>query len=124
MDKIKNRTWILIFTLLVAFLAAISFLKPKQPSSAVGIYQNGILLQTVDLSSDQTIVVEGEAGRNTIVVQNGEILVRSAECPDGVCVKHGPLSPGGTPIICLPNRLVIRWMQDAGTADAVSGRAY
>ena len=124
MDKVKNRTWILVFVLLAAGLAAVWFLQPKRPSSVVGIYQNGILLQTMDLSSDQTITVEGEAGRNTIVVQNGEIFVQAAECPDGVCVKHGPLSPGGTPIICLPNRLVIRWMQSDGQTDAVSGRAY
>ncbi len=124
MDKVKNRTWILIFTLLAAGLAAAWFLQPKQTSQTVGIYQNGVLLQMVDLSADQTIVIEGEAGRNTVTVQNGEIYMQAAECPDRVCVKHGPLSAGGAPIICLPNRLVIRWMRDAGTTDAISGRAY
>lgn len=28
------------------------------------------------------------------------------DCPDGICVKTGWVD-GGTPIVCLPNRLII-----------------
>ena len=54
-------------------------------------------------------------------VQDGEIYMESAECPDQICVEHGPLRPGGTPIVCLPNRLSIQWIERDAAVDAVSG---
>ena len=43
--------------------------------------------------------------------------------PDQVCVAHGFLVSGKEPIICLPNRLVIRFLEDVrlDSADAVAG---
>lgn len=32
-----------------------------------------------------------------------------------------PLRPGGTPIVCLPNRLSIQWIERDAAVDAVSG---
>ena len=122
MDKMKNRTWVLIFLFLAAALAAVWFLAPKKSTELVGIYQDGTLLQTVALDRDQIITVEGPAGKNVICIKNGEIFVQEADCPDKVCVKHGALLSGGTPIICLPNRLVICWTEPSGAVDAVSGR--
>ena len=54
-------------------------------------------------------------------VENGEIYMESAACPDQICVEHGPLRPGGTPIVCLPNRLSIQWIERDAAVDAVSG---
>ena len=57
------------------------------------------------------------------MVAGGEVFVSQADCPDQVCVAHGFLVSGKEPIICLPNRLVIRFLEDARTdgADAVAG---
>lgn len=123
MDKIKNRTWALLFAALAAALLAVWLLLPGAASQTAGIYQDGTLLYTVELKTDRTITVEGPAGRNVIVVENGEIFVREADCPDGVCLRHGPLRENGAPIICLPNRLVIRWLKSGSDVDGVSGRA-
>ena len=63
---------------------------------------------------------DGAAGGATAAVQDGEIYMESAECPDQICVEHGPLRPGGTPIVCLPNRLSIQWIERDAAVDAVS----
>ena len=123
MDKVTNRTWILLFCLLAAVLAAVWFLLPSKAAALAGVYQDGALLMTLAPQTEQTVTVEGPAGKNVIVVENGEIFVQEADCPDGVCVKHGPLSENGTPIICLPNRLVIRWLSGTSEVDGISGRA-
>ena len=123
MDKIKNRTWILLFAALALVLTVVWLLLPSRGSGMAGIYVDGELLQTVSPGENQTVTVEGPAGKNVIVVENGEIFVQEADCPDQVCVRHGPLSENGTPIICLPNRLVIRWMDASSEVDGVSGRA-
>ena len=123
----KTRTWILIFAGLLAVCLAAWLLLPGLLSkgSAVGIYQDGKLLKTVDLSAvtgTTTFTVTGDAGENVIEISPGSICVRSADCPDQTCVKHGPLQSGGTPIICLPNRLVIKWLDDTDTEyDAMTG---
>lgn len=123
----KTRTWILIFAGLLAVCLAAWLLLPGllPKGSAVGIYQDGKLLKTVDLSAvtgTTTFTVTGDAGENVIEISPGSICVRSADCPDQTCVKHGPLQSGGTPIICLPNRLVIKWLDDTDTEyDAMTG---
>ena len=63
------------------------------------------------------------SGGNTIEVSKDGVRVISAGCPDQVCVAHGFLVSGKEPIICLPNRLVIRFQEDARTdgADVVAG---
>ena len=110
----------MIFVGLLAVCLAAWLLLPGLLSkgSAVGIYQDGKLLKTVDLSAvtgTTTFTVTGNAGENVIEISPGSICVRSAGCPDQTCVKHGPLKTGGTPIICLPNRLVIKWLDDTDT---------
>lgn len=70
---------------------------------------NGTVIRTVDLGTapDETFTVEGENGYNIVCIENGEISVKEASCPDKICVKHGPLKSELLPIICLPNKLEI-----------------
>lgn len=118
----KTRTWILIFAALFAALLALWFLLPGGGGQAA-VWQDGRLLRVVDLSEDTEFTVTGPAGENRIVVKNGEIFVAEAQCPDQTCVRHGILKAGGTPIICLPNRLVIGWREADTEIDGVSGVA-
>ena len=123
MEKETNRKRVLLFCLLAAALAAVWVLLPKKTATLAGVYQDGELLMTLTPQADRTVTVDGPAGKNVIVVENGEIFVKEADCPDKICVRHGPLSKAGTPIICLPNRLVIRWLDGVSEVDGVSGRA-
>ncbi len=70
---------------------------------------NGEVIHTIDLRTapDETFTVESENGWNAVCVQDGEIFVTEASCPDKVCVNHGPLHSEYLPIICLPNKLEI-----------------
>lgn len=76
------------------------------------IYQNGVLLQSIDLSQiaeGYTFTVTGENGcTNEIGVRPGSIGILSADCPDRLCVRQGFISDSLLPITCLPNRLVIQ----------------
>ena len=116
----KTKHWILAFAGFALVLLAILWLRPKQ-SGLVGIYRDGKLIETVDLTKDRTIPLDGAAGGAAAAVENGEIYMESAACPDQICVEHGPLRPGGTPIVCLPNRLSIQWIERDAAVDAVSG---
>ena len=50
----KTKHWIMVFVGLALVLLAILLLRPKQ-SGLVGIYRDGRLIETVDLTKDRTI---------------------------------------------------------------------
>lgn len=122
----KNRTWIIIFVLIISLCAVVWFLMSNAFSdgSTVGIYQNGELIEKIDLNcvtTDREITVDGENGSNVILVSHGKIKMLSAQCPDKVCVNYGELEHGGTPIVCLPNKIVIKWENSEQEYDAKAG---
>ena len=117
----KTRTWILLFAALLAacIVLSIPLLLPSEDASHAEILVDGKLVRTVPLSvSQQFTLTTHNGGSNTITVQDGAIAVTEATCPDHYCMHRGFCS-GGTQIVCLPNRLVIRF---TGTqeVDAVS----
>ncbi len=108
----RTRSWvILVAVLLCACLAAALLLPRGGDGSTAAVYQNGELLRAIDLSSVEepySFTVEGPAGTNTVEVERGRIRVSHADCPDQICVSQGWLERGVTPIVCLPNGLVIQ----------------
>ena len=116
----KQRYWILIFAAIIAICLAV-WLLPRGGGDKALVYQDGALLYTLDLRQDRMLTVTGPAGENTITVADGEVFVSHADCPDQVCVQHGPLQKNGGPIICLPNRLTIEWAENESQIDALSG---
>ncbi len=109
--------WALIFIAAVILLTGMYLLLVSSNSGRTAVITSDgktvMELGPDDLESSHVYVIEtGDGHSNTVCVSDGKIFVRDADCPDGVCVDHGPLEEGGTPIICLPNRLVIRWSDD------------
>ena len=86
-----------------------------RPSEAnvVEIVSDGEILYTIDLSEaeNQELVISYHDSSNTVKIENGDIRVQEAECPDRTCVKMGKLSSESLPIVCLPNRLIIRYAE-------------
>lgn len=80
------------------------------------LYQDGILLQTIDLSTVteeyQLTVASPDGGTNLIEVHPHEIAIIDASCPDHVCVKQGFIRNSMLPITCLPNKLVIQLQEN------------
>jgi len=117
----KTRTWILIFTLILAGCigASFYFLSPGEASSRAEITSRGQVIRTVDLRIDQEFTVEHDGGYNIITVKDGKIGVSEASCPDHYCMKRGYCN-SGTEIVCLPNRMTIRFLGEQ-EIDAIVG---
>lgn len=111
-QKKQAAAGILLAVILAAVLGCL-WLLPGPEGSAVQIVQDGEVLYTFDLADmeDQTFDVEYEGRANTIQVEGGRIRVLEAECPDQTCVHMGWLA-SAAPIVCLPNHLVIEYVQD------------
>lgn len=127
-DKSTTLSWGV--ALAIVFIAAIStaFLLHKGDTTGkiACIYQDGILVQKIDLSSvgsSYEFTVETESGINVIAVRNSGICVSEADCDDQTCVNQGWLSGGVTPIVCLPHKLIIQLedLDPNDALDAISG---
>ena len=80
-----------------------------RPGITADILQNGTLLRTVSLDKPAEFTVSApNGGSNTVAVRDGYICVSHATCPDQVCVKQGWVNTDATPVVCLPNGLVIQ----------------
>ena len=115
----KTKTWILLLTAVFAALAGIvawQYLSAK-PVSTAEVWADGELVRTLDLSVDGEYRIETDRGWNLLTVQDGKLAVTAASCPDGDCVRCGFRS-ADPPIVCLPNRVSIRFTQ-AGELDGV-----
>lgn len=110
---IRTRTWTILIgiVLVISVIAAILMQKGESGGEVIAkVYVNNECIHTVKLSDVREpyiLPVTGENGTNTISLENGRIRVSEADCPDQVCVNQGWQSSGITPIVCLPNKLVI-----------------
>lgn len=121
----KTKHWIFLLTgillgsLLLMFLPRL--FPPEKPVAEV--YRDGVLIQTINLdytSTPQTIPIIHEESENILEVSNGGIRMKSANCPDKLCVHQGEIHFGASPIVCLPHRLVIQIRDGYSATDAIS----
>ena len=99
---------LLAVVLAVCLVLSFLLLRPGQEATAVRVISEGKVLYVLPLSVDTVVTVQTDRGENTVTVQDGKVAVTAADCPDGYCMDRGFCS-GGAQIVCLPNRLVIRF---------------
>lgn len=70
--------------------------------------------QTYDLNRNQEIVISNtnQKDENIIKIQDGEVFMESASCPDLICVHHKPIQKNGEVIVCVPNDVTIQVVSD------------
>lgn len=117
----KTKIWLSVFAgiLLLCMGLSLIFFLPQEKAQKAEIWSDGKLLETVDLSVDRQWEVESANGTNVITVHDGAIAVTHADCPDGYCMQRG-FCDRGAQIVCLPNRLVIRFVGEQ-SVDGVAG---
>ena len=117
----KSKYWILLFAALIIACGALSFwlFRPGETAEFAEVWSDGTLVKRVSLRVDQSFTVEGENGTNVITVSGGKIGVTEADCPDHYCMHRG-MCNSGAQIVCLPNKLVIKFV-GGDTIDGVVG---
>ena len=117
----KSKYWIVLLScvLLLCVGASIFLFLPREESQWAEIWSDGKLVKTVHLLQDNVLTVESEYGTNIITIKGGKIAVTEATCPDHYCMQRGFCSSGAQ-IVCLPNRLVIKFAGEQ-SIDGVSG---
>ncbi len=118
-----NKRFIIIFVCVFFVFAALAvIIGGIQPEENIAIITvNGKFYKEVDISQEETFVIETKKGINTVEVKDNEIFITEASCPDRLCVRHGSLKNKYDAIVCLPNKVVIEYKTSADI-DAVAGR--
>ncbi len=113
----------------IVFIAFLFWLVPfsvngkrEMGCGKVRVFQDGKEVGVYDIGKEQTVLFSyGEEHYNLMVIEDGKVSVREADCPDGLCVRQGGIVRNGESIICLPHKLVIRVESDKeGAPDAVT----
>ncbi len=61
----------------------------------------------LDLNENTEQRFETEYGYNVVVIEDGYVYVKEADCRDKICVHHKKINKSGESIICLPHKLVV-----------------
>ncbi len=109
--KFRNDIILIIFLCVVAGLACffMYFNDDSNETMQLQIVIDGEIIDTYNFSSDKSFNKEIilDIG-NTVVIKNGQIYIKEANCPDELCIKQGKISNAGESIICLPHKLIVR----------------
>lgn len=107
-DTIKKRDIVLAAVLLILGITGVLIVKYGLKSgNTADVYIDDKLVQTIDMSVDDEYTFQTDKGSNTVEVRNGAVSMKSADCPDKVCVRMGTKNRNGETITCLPHKLVI-----------------
>lgn len=119
--KQKWLFWLAGIFFLIGLVGSILLLQ-RPNTDIIEIIQAGEVLYQLDLqqTENQIIEVEYEGRVNRIEIQNHQIHMLTADCPDHTCVNMGWLD-SSAPIVCLPNRLVIQFSRDEDRLDGTTG---
>lgn len=123
MEKKKiKRDIMLIATLIIVCAAAfliINFVVKNDGITAV-VKVDGNIVYMLPLDKDASVTVEGyQGGSNTVVIENGTVYMKDADCPDKLCEKTGKISKNGETIVCLPHRVVVEIQGGEGNVDSL-----
>ena len=114
---------VICIVLVIIFIAVFISLRNSfsEKTNIVEIIQDGNIMYTLDLdkSSDRLIEIEYQGHKNIIQIKDKQISIIEADCPDKTCVNMGILKSAFTPIVCLPNHLVIQYVNDDDEIDAI-----
>ena len=114
LEKRYRNDIILIAGLLAAAGVAFGVIQlGKRSGGYAVVVQDGKETATYPLDEDISVTITSGTGFNTLVIKDGKADVTDADCPDKLCVTQPSISCDGEPIVCLPNRLVVRVVSEA-----------
>ena len=115
-----KRELYLILTILLAvcgftFANRILFSEPgsKVEVSVITVDSSKTILKTFDLSQNVTYTISSEPqSTNILNIQDGNVWISEANCPNQDCVKQGKISMNGEMLVCLPHRVTVSIVEE------------
>ena len=107
----------LILAVVMILVAAAGFLwynLSKEEGGYVAVIQEGEAIEQFSLNEEVEYRIELEDGSfNLLKIKNGKVYMQEASCPDQICVNHRPINSVGETIVCLPNEIVLKVVEQS-----------
>ena len=107
---LRNDILFIVALLLICTLGMLYLFVLRSSGNTVRVTVDGELYGIYSLSQNTSEDIKtGKDGSelNRLVIHEGKAYMKSATCPDGICVAHHPIFRDGESIVCLPHRVVI-----------------
>lgn len=108
--KLRNDLILTGVILLVSAVVFLAFYFTRTVGHDVSVQVDGNEVGRYKLSEDISTVIktgDNQEYYNVLQVKDGKVTVVGANCPDGICCAHIPISNEGETIVCLPHKVVI-----------------
>ena len=96
---------IIVLALIPCAMMAYNLIPIDDGRARLEISIDGKILGTYSLTEDCVIEI---GGGNTCRIEDGEVFMASADCPDQICVNSAPINAHGGSIVCLPNKVILK----------------
>jgi heptaprenyl diphosphate synthase len=103
-----------VILLAIAIVASFAF-APTTAGTTAFIDVNGTTVGKLDMRADGVLTVRGARGDVRVEVHDRKVRIAEADCPNRVCVRTGWKDRAGDVIVCVPNRTVVRIVNEHDT---------
>ncbi len=114
----KNDLLMILAAVAVGMILFLCVSLTKKEGNTVVIRQNGEVIAELPLMENTAYRVETDGHYNLVVIEEGTVRVKEADCKNQLCVKQGAIKFAGQSIICLPHAVVVEISGDG--LDAVT----
>jgi hypothetical protein len=76
--------------------------------------------QQLDPRRDADLHLDGPLGPTRLRVRDGAAWIDSAPCRNQLCRRQGRIARPGRSLVCIPNRIVVRFVGAEAEVDAIS----
>ena len=123
-NRIKRNDIILtaIFLIIAVLLFASYNLFFRKTGSFVQVTADGKVINSLSLSKDTTITINGYNGKNILQIKDGYASIIEADCPDKLCQKQKKIKYDVEMIVCLPHKVIVSVISQEETK--IDGIAY
>ena len=103
----KADIFLFIFLLALGIGSVVLVYAEAPVGDMVNILVDGELYRSCRLDTDETVEIETQYGRNTVVIEDGSVYVTGSSCPGHDCERFGRISEARQMIMCVPNHLCV-----------------
>jgi len=113
--RAPTRGDLVVFGLLAAAVPASHRLgAAPDPSHVLLVRGDSGRERVLDARRDADVEVLGPLGRTLVRVRGGAAWIEQAPCPNRLCQRMGRLRGPGRSLVCVPNRVLVRFAAGAG----------
>ena len=106
-NKLRNDIILVGVILLLALIIFTIFKLNLKNGNKVKVMVDSQEKYCYNFNKDTEVVIKSGNHTNVLVIENGQAYIKSANCPDKICVAHRKISKTGETIVCLPHKLVV-----------------